>query len=108
MSEFNPALAADKIRQFGKKYAIAKSQRIQLEQFRKSKKAILFTEALEGTVLSKESYAYAHADYIQLLGGLGAAVLVEEEYKYQLRALELRIEIWRTQSANNRKEVDAG
>lgn len=108
MSEFNPALAADGIRQFGKRYAIAKSQRVQLEQFRKSKKAILFTEAPDGTVLSKESYAYAHPDYIQLLGGLGAAVLAEEECKYQLRALELRIEIWRTQSANNRKELDAG
>ena len=108
MTDFNPAQAADEIRRLAKTYAKAKSERAYLEQFRKSKKALLFSSAPDGTVQAKESYAYSHPEYIQLLEGLRDAIAIEEEAKFRLRAFELRIEIWRTQCANNRKELDAG
>lgn len=104
---FNPSQAADEIRKHGRIYAKAKSERVQLEQFRKSKKAILFMAAPDGTVQSKEAYAYSHPEYIELLKGLEQAVRIEEEAKYHLMALQLRIEIWRTECANNRKELGA-
>ena len=60
-------------------YAKAKAERVYIEQFRKSKKAILMREALKlKTQSEKEQYAYAHPDYIELLKGLKEAVEIEE------------------------------
>ena len=98
-----PTKAAEFIRDNAPKYAKAKSERIYLEQFRKSKKALLMSESDEKTSAAKEIYAYAHPDYIALLSGLRAAVESEETLKWQLTAAEAKIEIWRTESANNRQ-----
>jgi hypothetical protein len=98
-----PTKAADFIRENAPKYAQAKAQRVYLEQFRKSKKAILMGESQERTSAAKEMDAYAHPDYIALLDGLRVAVEAEETLKWQLTAAEAKIEIWRTESANNRQ-----
>ena len=98
-----PTKAADFIRDAAPKYASAKAARVYLEQFRKSKKALLMAESGEKTSAAKEMDAYAHPDYIQLLEGLRAAVEAEETLKWQLTAAEAKIEIWRTESANNRQ-----
>lgn len=92
-------------------FAKAKADRVYLEQFRKSKKAMLIVEAeKEGikTAQARESYAYANEEYIQLLNGLRIAVEAEERIKLQVESARLRIEIWRTQQANNRAEYHAG
>jgi len=98
----NPNDAVEAIYNLGKFYAQAKADRVHLEQFRKSKKALLIQEAPDGTIQAKESYAYAHDDYILLLEGLKAAVEKEETYKYKIKAAELRVEVWRTEQANAR------
>lgn len=97
--------ANDFIRDKARDYAQAKANRVYLEEFRKSKKAILYQEAPAGTVADKESFAYAHQDYIALLDGLRAAVEAEETLRWQMVAAEARIEVWRTQSANSRKGI---
>tara|TARA_R110000822_G_scaffold273001_1_gene395509 strand:- start:352 stop:708 length:357 start_codon:yes stop_codon:yes gene_type:complete len=92
-------------------HAKAKANRVYLEQFRKSKKAMLMIEAEQKgkkTGQEREAYAYAHAEYAELLDGLRVAVEQEETYKFQLKAAEARIEIWRTQQANQRSEYRAG
>ena len=43
-------------------------------------------------------------EYVQLLDGLKAAVEIEEKLKWDITAAELRVEIWRTEQANNRAE----
>lgn len=99
------------MRDMAEKHATAKANRVYLEQFRKSKKATLMVKAeREGkkTGQEREAYAYAHEEYAELLKGLQAAVEEEEKYKFQLKAAEARIEIWRTQQANNRAEYRAG
>jgi hypothetical protein len=98
-----PTKAADFIRDNAPKYANAKAARVYLEQFRKSKKAILMGESGEKTSAAKEMDAYAHPDYIALLEGLRVAIEAEETLKWQLTAAEAKIEIWRTESANNRQ-----
>jgi len=98
-----PTRAAEFIRDNAPKYAKAKSERVYLEQFRKSKKALLMAESTERTAASKEIYAYSHPDYIALLNGLRAAIEAEETLKWHLTAAEAKIEIWRTESANNRQ-----
>jgi threonyl-tRNA synthetase len=97
-----PTKAAEFIRENAPLYAKAKSERVYLEQFRKSKKALLMAESTERTAAAKEIYAYAHSDYVALLDGLKVAVEAEETIKWKLTAAEAHIEIWRTQSANNR------
>ena len=92
-------------------HAKAKANRVYLEQFRKSKKAILMIEAEQKgkkTGQEREAYAYAHPEYAELLQGLRIAVEQEETYKFQLKAAEARIEIWRTQQANQRAEYRGG
>lgn len=98
-----PTKAAEFIRDNAPVYAKAKADRMYLEQFRKTKKALLMTESSEKTSAAKEMYAYAHPDYKVVLDGLREAVEVEETIKWQLTAAEAKIEIWRTESANNRQ-----
>ena len=87
--------------------AEAKANRVYLEQFRKSKKAILFQESDAKTIADKENYAYAHDEYLDLLLGLKEAVETEELLKYQMRAAELKIDVWRSRNANTRFEKKA-
>ena len=97
--------ANDFIRDNANKYAQAKANRVYLDEFRKSKKAMLYQQAPDGTVGDKESFAYSHHDYIEVLEGLKQAVEEEETLRWQMIAAEAKIEIWRTQSANNRKGI---
>lgn len=87
------------------KYAKAKSERIYLEEFRKSKKALLMQEAeLKGvtTASGQERDAYASHEYRELLEGLKEAVEIEEKLRWQLIAAQMKVDIYRTESANNR------
>jgi hypothetical protein len=105
-----PHAAVDFILKNAPEYAKAKSQRIYLEEFRKSKKALLMKDALvKGyeAANAQEREAYSHPDYIELLEGLAAAIEIEESLKWKLEAAKMRTEIWRTESANARMEVKA-
>ena len=92
------------------KFAEAKAQRIYLEEFRKSKKAMLMKDSLKSGVEAanaQEREAYADPEMVDLLKGLQAAVEIEEKLKWDITAAELRVEIWRTEQANNRAEGKA-
>ena len=95
------------MRELSRPLAEAKANRVHIEQFRKSKKAILFSECEEKTIADRENYAYAHPDYLELLEGLKVAVQEEEALKWRMKAAELYIEVWRSQEASNRM-VDRG
>lgn len=92
------------MRENAKKYAKAKADRVYLTEFRKSKKAILFQNAPDGTVAEKEAYAYAHPEYRELLEALRIAVEVEEELSWRMKTAQLQVEVWRTEQANTRQE----
>ena len=59
-------------------------------------------ESTESTMAGKEMYAKAHKDYIGLLLGIKDAIKLEETLKWQLISAQATIEIYRTESANNR------
>ena len=105
--EHDPHKAVDYIIANANKFAKAKSERVYLEEFRKSLKALLMKRSLEDTIGAQEREAYAHEEYRQLLQGLRAAVEVEEKLRWDLIAAQARIEIWRTEQANNRAEGKA-
>lgn len=88
-------------------YAKAKSERIYLQEFRKSKKAILMGEHLDKAIGAQEREAYANPEYQVLLAGLKVAIEEEAKLEWQLEAAKLRVDIWRTKSANDRNEERA-
>ena len=105
MSEpIDPNKAVDFLLANAGKYARAKAERVHIEEYRKSKKALLMAECTEKAVNAREQYAYSHPEYIALLEGLKAAVEVEEQLRWAQIAAQLRVEVWRTQEASARAE----
>jgi hypothetical protein len=87
------------------KYAEAKAQRIYLEEFRKTKKALLMKDALArgiDSAVAQEREAYAHIEYADLLKGLMIAIEKEETLKWMLTAAQMKVDIYRTEEATNR------
>ena len=100
----DPHAAVDYIIKHAGTFAKAKSQRVYLEEFRKSKKAILMAESTDKAANAREQYAYSHPDYLELLDGIRAAVETEEKLRWDMIAAQARVEIWRTEQANNRNQ----
>lgn len=104
MNEINPHEAVDFIFKHAQTFAIAKAKRVYLEEFRKSKKAILMQHSQESAVNAQERDAYSHPEYLQLLEALRRAVEIEERLRWELISAQARIDVWRTQQANMRQE----
>ncbi len=102
MNSIDPHEAINYMIKNAKAYAQAKAEVTYLEQYRKSKKAILFAGAMGNTIADKESYAYSHPEYLELLEGLKAAVEEAERLRWMLVAAQARIDVYRTQEASNR------
>lgn len=98
----DPNAAVDFIIKKAGEFAKAKGQRVFLEEYRRSKRALLMSESDAPAANAREQYAYSHHEYIELLRGLQAAV--EEELKWQLVAAQARVEVWRSQEASNRNQ----
>jgi len=102
-----PEDAAQAIRDKAPAYGEAKAQRVYLDEFRKSKKALLMKNALEmgyEAANAQEREAYADPAYLQLLKGLAAAIEKEETLRWEIEAARLDVEIWRTREATNRMQ----
>jgi hypothetical protein len=109
-SQINIFRALDFIRDNAPAYAQAKAERVYLENFRKSKKALLMREAeLRGhkTAAMQEREAYADASYIETLEALQVATGEEERLKWLMVAAEAKIEAWRTIESTRRAEARA-
>lgn len=98
--------AVDYLYTHGRKYAEAKGQRVQIEEYRKSLKAMLMKKAMsEGgikTAAAAEIEAYADPTYVELIKGLSVAVEREEELRWGLVSAQARIDVWRSTEASNR------
>lgn len=106
--QIDPELAAETIREKAHEFGKAKGDRVYLEEFRRSKKAMLMKDCLAMGVEAanaQEREALADPEYVSLLKGLAVAVENEETLKWQLEAARLEIEIWRTRQANERAVV---
>jgi len=83
--------SVDFIYKEGAKYAHAKAEVTYLEEYRKSKKAMLMKTALENgakSAAAAEIEAYADVQYIELLKGLREAVEKAETLRWGLAAAE--------------------
>ena len=102
--EIDPHAAVDFIRDNAASFAQAKAERVYLEEFRKTKKAILMQAHLALPIGAQEREAYAHPEYAEVLRGLQAAVEAEEALRWQLVAAQARIDVWRSQESSARAE----
>lgn len=100
--EIDPHEAVDFILKNAGKFSKAKAERVYIENFMRSKKALLMKESPESSGIGQERDAYAHPEYIALGDGLKEAVEVEEALRWALVAAQLRVDIWRSQEASNR------
>lgn len=105
MQQRDPNKAIDYMLANSKKFAKAKAERIYLEEYRKSLKALLMKRSTEDTLGAQEREAYAHEEYRQLLEGIRDAVEIEEKLRWDLIAAQASVEVWRSQEASNRAEA---
>lgn len=85
-----------------KSLAKATADRAYLEAFLKSKLALLMKDSKESSFVGKEMDAKAHPEYIQLLEAIKIAQEQEITLKWQMESAKITVEIYRTESANNR------
>jgi hypothetical protein len=103
----NAHKAVDYIIANREEFAKAKATRVYLEEFRKSKKALLMKDALANGIEAanaQEREAYSHPEYQQLLKDLQTSIEVEEQLKWMMEAARMRVDIWRTEEATARAE----
>jgi hypothetical protein len=98
----DPQDAVDYMAEKAPLYAKAKAERVYLEEFRKSKKAMLMQQHGDKPIGAQEREAYAHPEYIGLLAALQVAVEAEETLRWMLVAAQTRVEVWRSQESSNR------
>lgn len=106
--QINIFKALDFIRDNASAYAKAKAERIYLEEFRKTKKALCMKAAETSgyqTAAAQEREAYADPAYQQLLEGLREAVEEEERLRWLIVGAQAKIEVWRSLEANRRAEA---
>ena len=104
----DPHKAIDYIIQNSVKYAQAKANRLYLEEFRKSKKALLMKDALARgyeAVNAQEREAYSNPYYLEILRGIKEATAEEEELRWKLEAARMRVDVWRSEQATARTQV---
>ena len=104
MKQTDPNKAVDYILANASKFAQAKANRVFLEEFRKSKKALLMSQSSAEAANAREQFAYAHPEYVELLQGLKEAVETEEKLRWELIAAQLRVDVWRSEEASNRNQ----
>lgn len=100
----DPQKAVDFIRDNADEYAFAKANRVYVEEYRKSLKAILMKKSMENAVNAQEREAYSDDEYRAHLQAIFEAIVEEEKYRWKMVAAQARIEVWRSQEASNRVE----
>lgn len=83
-------------------YANAQANHDRLAEYRKSKKSLLMLSSGESSAVMREAEAYAHPEYLDLLEEIKLAQVEAITLKLQIDAAKLRVEVYRTDSANNR------
>ena len=101
----------DELRQQASKYAKAEADRTYLENFKRSKLAMLMKVAEKtlglSTVNAQEREARTHPEYLELLDGLKEATQIAEENKWLLQIAMRGSSLYQTQQATKRAEMQA-
>lgn len=105
--KINPFQSLDFIRDNANAIAEAEKNVTYLTEFRKSKKALLMIECSAKTESAKESYAYSHPDYIQVIQAQAEAKEKFVRLRWLMIDAQARIEVWRSLESSARAEGKA-
>ena len=94
--------AMDFLRDHATAAAQARANRLYLEDFSKSLKAILMNERAMDSLGAQERYALSHPRYQEHLAVLRIAVEDDEKQRFLLDAAKVKIDVWRSLSARER------
>lgn len=103
----DPIKCLEFIQRNAPKMAQAKANRVYIEESLRSIKSLQMQKHPGVPVSAQEREAYASAEYVTALNGLKAAVEAEEGLRWMMIAAQAKVEVWRTQSANDRR-LDRG
>jgi hypothetical protein len=103
--EIDPTRAIVFIQENALPYAQAKADRLFIEGYLKSVKAILMNESDLSSLGAKEQFAYSNIRYQEQLNALRLAVEQEERLKYLMEAAKMKVEVWKTQEYTRRTEM---
>ena len=91
-----------KIEEIAPQYATAKALSFQAQEWKKTQRSILYSQAVGKTVADKEHWVALQSAVAVANEGIAAAISNEEKLRWDLKQAELKIEIWRTQQASAR------
>lgn len=103
--DISPFKALDFIRDNAEAYAQAKANVTYMTEYRKSLKAHYMNSCTAKTQSEKESFAYAHPDYIAHLDNLRIAIEECEKLRWLMVGAETKIQVWQSLNANERIEM---
>ena len=98
----DPQTSLEAIYKTGPLLAAARAERVYLEEYRKSLKALLMQASKQTSAAMQERDAYADQQYTLHLAALRIAVEKEEALRWRMVVSQAAIEVWRSQEASNR------
>ncbi len=94
--------AVDFLQQAATTAAQARANRLHMEHHRKVVKAIIMAEHLDLPLAAQEREAYSDKRYDEFLVAMKRAIFIDEKARALVSAAEIKIEVYRTQSATER------
>jgi hypothetical protein len=96
--------ALDWLVKSAEKAAVARANRLALEDYKKVVLAQQMIASKAATQSGKEAEAYASDAYVAHIKAAEAAVTEDELYRWRQKTADQKIEAWRTMSSNNRAQ----
>jgi hypothetical protein len=88
--------ALDFLRDSAESAAINRSNRVYMEEYRKSLKAQLMSNNIDMPVNAQEREAYKNVEYITHLEAMKEAIYQDEKLRFLIEAAKIKISAWQT------------
>ena len=93
--------ALDFLRDSAESAAVNRSNRVYMEEYRKSLKAQLMSDNLDMAVNAQEREAYRNVEYITHLEAMKEAIYQDEKLRFLIEAAKIKISAWQTMEKAN-------
>ncbi len=100
--KIDPQTSLQAMHDTGPKLAAARAERVWLEEYRKSLKALLMKASPQSSAAMQERDAYADESYLLHLQGLRQAVEREEALRWKMVTAQTAVDVWRSQESSAR------
>jgi len=88
--------ALDFLRDSAETAAVNRSNRVYMEEYRKSLKAQLMSDNIDMAVNAQEREAYRNVEYITHLEAMKEAIYQDEKLRFLIEAAKIKISAWQT------------